>query len=307
MNNKIDIIIPTLDRPCQIQSLVESLKPMLARGDTITIVWQGSEKPEIACHPDIRLYYLPTRNLPTARNFGIRKTSGDIILFLDDDIEVESNLLHYHRNGYEDQRVGAVSGFIEDPLFPSGPDKLPKYNTKTGEIIQNFSSPEQTTVISLMGAQMSFRRTALEKIEGFDEQYKGNALWEDVDCAFRLRAAGYMILYEPNARVKHIRESTGGCRFSAGARYVFYEFYNTTYFAARFAPTDYLGSWVNFWWHRLEYRSRKKFYSLKHSPIIVAAGILGACHAIAGYCLAGKQIPGPDTYSSFRAWAASGE
>ncbi len=305
MSSTIDIVIPTFNRSAAVKWLVESLTPFLDFGDTVTVVWQGLEKPDINESKIVSLIHSSPPNLPRARNLGIEKTGGEIILFLDDDVEMVSNILQYHRKAYEDKLVGAVTGYIDDPLFQTQSDGLPRFDNQTGELIQDYSSTKKSKVPALMGAHMSFRRTALETIGGFDPKYRGNSLWEDVDCAFRLRASGYSIAYEPDARVKHLRKAKGGCRTSTGIRYVLCQFYNTSYFASRFAPPSCRASWIAFWWHRLEYISRAKLPGLKHDPLLVTAGICGAFLGIITYALSANRFK-PSAYSSFNEWTTRG-
>ena len=59
---------------------------------------------------------------------------------------------------------------------------------------------------------MSFRRSALEEIDGFDPSFEGNALWEESDVCFRLRRQGYQIRFEPRAALDHLIAPAGGCR-----------------------------------------------------------------------------------------------
>ncbi|MGI8633468.1 MAG: glycosyltransferase family 2 protein, partial [Solirubrobacterales bacterium] len=55
------------------------------------------------------------------------------------------------------------------------------------------------------GAFVLFRRSAFEAVGGFDERQWMYA--EDLDLAWRLRAGGWEVLYEPSARVRHHHES----------------------------------------------------------------------------------------------------
>jgi hypothetical protein len=129
-----------------------------------------------------------------------------------------------------------------------------------------------------MGANMSFLRSALTGIGGFDERYRSNALWEEVDCCLRLLAAGHALWYCADAKVKHCREDSGGCRGDRGkGRYLYHQFANTAYFASRFANPENYGRWFTFWKYRLEYFTRTE----KGRDFIgVSAGMVGAAGGI---------------------------
>src|SRR5690606_27443737 len=74
----------------------------------------------------------------------------------------------------------------------------------------------------LLGASMSFRRSALEAIGGIRGNYPGTCLCEESDISLRLRATGGRLLYTPRAVVRHMAApyGIGGKRFDR--RYLYY-------------------------------------------------------------------------------------
>jgi GT2 family glycosyltransferase len=290
MISGIDVIIPTFGRTHRVKSLTDSLISQLAENDCIYIVWQGTPKPDVQESRQVRLVHSSPPNLPRARNQGIAAGMGEIILFLDDDVEIlDKCILTAHRKSYFEEEVGAVAGFVDDPLFNARNALPSRFDETTGELVQNLACEKSQFTISVMGANMSFRRKALLAINGFDENFTKNALWEEIDLAFRMRKAGWKIWYCADARVRHLRDAEGGCRGGETYAYCFHQFANTAYFAARHASKKYYASWFVFWKYRLEYLSRKKKGWLKHDPIIVLAGILGACRGIVRFVIKRKK------------------
>ncbi len=285
----IDVVIPTLGRPASAARVVSAVSPQLGSGDTLCVVWQGTAKPAIIETGMVRLVRSAPPGLPRARNAGIRFGRGDIVLFLDDDVDPHPGLLTAHRNGFLNPLVGAVAGRLDDPLFTPDNEEIAAFDETTGRLLQNFCAKERGFTISVMGANMSFRRTALDAIGLFDENFLHNALREEVDAAFRLRAAGYKILYCPLARVTHLREPDEGCRSDPKPLYLYHEFANIAYFGARHAQKKYWRSWFTYWKYRLEYESRKRVLWLKHDPLLVATGALGACAGAMRFALRGRK------------------
>lgn len=286
MTNRLDIVIPTYNRPHLIQPLVAALEKQCIEGERIIVVWQDT-KPPLPSHESaiIRNTALHRPNLPTARNCGIKASQAEIILFLDDDVVPAPDLIAQHRACYDDPEISGVAGYVDDPLFIRE-RPLPSFiDLSRGDCIQNFACPKGQKTVSAMGANMSFRKAALESIGGFDENFKHNALWEEVDCCLRLLANGRMLYYCADAKVKHCREDSGGCRSDRNkGRYLYHQFANTTYFASRFAKPEHYGQWVTFWKYRLEYFTRtengRDFFR-------VAAGMAGAIGGIARYFWSG--------------------
>ncbi len=288
-NTAIDVIIPTFDRPDAVASLVDALGRQLAPQDRILVVWQAS-RPILAAHAQLAIVSSSPPNLPRARNNGIAAGKNPLVLFLDDDMEIEALLLEEHRRAYADSAIGCVAGFVDDPVYDHSRNTPSFFDEATGELVQDFTFPQSSFVISSPGGNVSYRRTALETIGGFDENYRGNALWEELDCAFRLRAAGYRIWYTSRARVRHLRLASGGCRHDRGAAYTYHQFANTAYFAARFAPRRHYASWIRAWKYRLEYLSRDRFLWLRHNPLLVIAAATGALCGIARYVRSGRRL-----------------
>lgn len=90
---RISIIIPTYNRPGFLAQAVQSVLAQTLPTHEIIIVDDGSP---LSCAPAIsniasrdariKLFKLETnRGVSTARNFGLEKSSGDFIIFLDDD------------------------------------------------------------------------------------------------------------------------------------------------------------------------------------------------------------------------------
>ncbi|MCU0609347.1 MAG: glycosyltransferase family 2 protein [Chitinispirillaceae bacterium] len=292
MSRTLDIIIPTYNRS-GIEPLAHALAAQCGIHDRILIVWQGSEPPSAANFPPtVTMIHRRQPNLPAARNCGIRNSRADIVLFLDDDVVPHDNLIEAHRACYEDPALCGVAGFVDDPLFDRSVRVPSSLDLSNGNCVQNFSLPESCRTISAMGANMSFLRSAVERAGGFDEHYLQNALWEEIDLCLRLQQSGKTLRYCAEARVIHKRDKIGGCRGSGHYSYLYHQFANTAYFAARFARGRDYGSWFTFWKYRLEYFSRRDNQAsgprrLRHDPAAVLAGAAGAAAGIARFIIAG--------------------
>lgn len=80
------------------------------------------------------------------------------------------------------------------------------------------SAPEPAReIFSPCAAAALYRRSALAKVGGFDEDYF--CYVEDVDLGFRLRLAGYRCLYVPRSVAHHVGSGTTGGKHSDFAVY----------------------------------------------------------------------------------------
>jgi GT2 family glycosyltransferase len=172
------------------------------------------------------------QNLPKARNHGAQLARGDIVVYVDDDVEPVPGFLLGHAEPYSDPVVVGVTGPAP------APDQLLRSRAEIGEEVWaalmacrqtrfdvNFPYPARWAV----GCNMSFRKHLIRHVGGFDENFVGPA-GDDTEFSYRARKVG-TILYSPAAHLVHLRAPSGGLRDSAGqARYVWQTAFCTNYF-----------------------------------------------------------------------------
>lgn len=139
-----------------------------------------------------------------ARNDGARVASGEILFFVDSDVTVSSDAVAgalRHLDGEAD----AVFGSYE--ALP--PPDVRAVATTYKNILHHFThlqgSGDASTFWSGFGA---VRRDAFLAVHGFDPAVSTGADVEDVHLGYRLRAAGYRILLDPDLRVRHHKRYT---------------------------------------------------------------------------------------------------
>jgi len=66
-------------------------------------------------------------------------------------------------------------------------------------------------------AALMVPKTLFESVGGFDSRY-APGYYEDTDLAFKVRQAGYRVLYQPVSEVIHYEGATGGTDISTGAK-----------------------------------------------------------------------------------------
>ncbi len=233
---KISVIIPTYGRE---NILIKSVKDILKQeySDFEVLVIDQTQNHEVetenfladlANAQKISWYKVNWASLPGARNYAVRRSKGDIVLFIDDDVKLEPNYLQAHGKNYqENQEIGAVAGRVFDRMkladfatansdtSPYTIDYLPEAAKDPGIAwyyidLVHTTKPQQ--VISARGCNMSFRKEIFTKYNiWFDERFRGSAVREESDFCLRLRKTNYKIWYDPEANLVHLGEETGGC------------------------------------------------------------------------------------------------
>lgn len=245
----LSVIIPTLNRG---RLLHETVRHVLAQEFQDFELWivdqsdpPGREANErfLATLDDPRVHYLhlDQKGLPNARNEGMVRTRGEILLFLDDDvILLHPRFLDAHLAPYADPAVGGVTGrIVERSVRPNASDTA-SHLSPGGRTITNLWGTKAREIETLKGANMSYRRTACVQVGGFDRQYTGTALLEDSDYSTRIAQAAWRLRYEPDAELIHLSAPSGGVRVEDASRYEYWRFRATAYFMLKHrGPTHF--------------------------------------------------------------------
>jgi len=235
----LSIVIPTLNRGRVLQKTVEQVLAQPFTDFELLIVDQ-SDPPVRAENesflrglgdPRLRYLHVPTKNLPNARNEALARIAADIVLFLDDDvILLAHDFLQAHLRAFADPSVGGVTGRIVERALQSNSPGTAMHVTWGGRTVINLAGFERREIAGLKGANMSFRTALFAKLGGFDRNFVGSAILEDVDMSFRVQAAGLRLLFEPGAELVHLSAPAGGVRVSDAVARECWRFQLTCYF-----------------------------------------------------------------------------
>lgn len=238
MKSLISIIIPTYNRDQPLRQTLQSLLAQDYPHFEVIVVDQSTKKLKakevFLKNPRLKVWHQSPANAAAARNLGIKKAKGEMILFLDDDVICQKDLLQNHLKNYQNPQIGAVAGRVIDK---SGASNIATGQiTWYGKFTDNFASPKRQAVMTGMTCNASWRRSVLKKLGGFDENFTG-PVREDSDLFLRTAQAGYQVIFDPTAAVIHRRAQRGGFRKTEG-RLAWYRgfFKNETYFFLKHWP-----------------------------------------------------------------------
>lgn len=223
---KLEIVIPTYNRPEQIKKTLNSLNNIqtdVSFDVTVVDDSQNEDTKDVVQDSALNITYIRPEesiNLPHARNVAIENSDAEIIAFVDDDVRFfdywpEKILEKFSEN----ESLGAAGGPALE--YEQNSQTVLRSNKKENRITEKgfvqdksaFWIPEKDVEVdTLRGANMAFRRKALEEIGGFDEQYIENSFREDTDVCVRIQRAGCRIIYSSDLKVRHLLAEEGGCR-----------------------------------------------------------------------------------------------
>jgi GT2 family glycosyltransferase len=158
-------------------------------------------------------------DLVRAMNLGLLRSRGMIVLFLDDDILPDPELLKRHLEVYgERPGAWAVVGQILQP--GEKPEEIP-FTPHGGPLSRYLDFPFWRNaglyIEHAMAGNLSVRRERALAIGGFDENFTPPVAYRfETEFAKRLVDFGGKIWFEPGASIRHLRASSGGTRSLGG-------------------------------------------------------------------------------------------
>ncbi len=214
------VLIASFHRPDRLLGCLKALTTQSVPPDEILVVWQAddyetrdvSEKLNSVTSVPIRALHSPEAGIVPAENVGLKHSTGDVILLIDDDAIPEQDWVARHLAHYSDSNVGAVGASYTNfhtngDSFPERRPKLIGKITWYGRPVGNmFDHPNDwrerrsIAVQHLAAGNMSLRRSAFST---FNKELK--PYWQsfEVDVCLQVARNGYEVRFDFSNPIKH--------------------------------------------------------------------------------------------------------
>lgn len=220
---KVSIIIPTLNKLLKLKLVLKSLECQITNEVEVIVVFDGCDQDVIEKFQQLTFTFIPIQVIcknnigrAAARNRGIEKAKGDIIIFLDDDRVVSPTFIEEHRKMHHKAGKPAVVFGVRKEFYLSDAeieaygnsiDNLEQYCKVNGNIqeycIKNHNKNHPLRWLNFYTGNVSVDRESLIMAGSFDQNFKK---WghEDLDLGIRLCFQNVGFFYSDNAANYHM-------------------------------------------------------------------------------------------------------
>lgn len=198
------IVIPTLERPDYLDITLASVMPQAADARAEVIVVSDGPDDRTAAvtrsHGASFISLPSRRGVNAARNEGIRSARGDLIVFIDDDVDAPAGWIDAVLACARSSPDREVFGGPIRPRLEDGPRACGR---EPGPITALDGGPEDRDIERVWGTNMAIRRTAFERVGLFDDGLSGRG--DEEEWELRFVANGGRIRYLAGAGLDHRR------------------------------------------------------------------------------------------------------
>jgi cellulose synthase/poly-beta-1,6-N-acetylglucosamine synthase-like glycosyltransferase len=214
---KMTVLVPTYRRHKDLERCLTALQQQIRSADQVIVVVRDTDRETcqfldtFAAQPlPLQVVKVTVPGQVTALNFGLDSATGDIIAITDDDAAPHSDWLErIEAHFLADDWVGGVGGrdymYYGDRLEDGAKTTVGKiswFGRAVGNHHIGFGAARAVDV--LKGANMSYRRTAIEGLQ-FDNRLRGSGAQVHNDLGFSLtvKKRNWKLIYDPAVAIDH--------------------------------------------------------------------------------------------------------
>ena len=202
----ISVIVPGYNVEATIAACLEALLDQTVPRERYEVIYVDDASADgsvavVRRYPDVALIRLDVnQGQANARNVGLARSHGEIILFTDADCVPARDWIEVMLRPFADSEVAGAKGI---------------YGTRQASLVARFAQLEYETRYEIMRRQRTidfidtysaaYRREVLERHGGFDPSFR---IDEDQELSFRLAEAGHKMVFNPEALVYHQHPAT---------------------------------------------------------------------------------------------------
>jgi glycosyltransferase involved in cell wall biosynthesis len=199
---KVSAYIPAYNIAEYLPATIEGLLSQTHPFDEVLVIDDGSKdnSAEIASrYPEVTLIKHPqNKGLAAARNTAMRAARNELVASVDGDVVADPHWIATLLPHMDDPQVAGAGGLLIEGVQTTLADRW-----RRARMAQEWGDKYIRNPRFLYGCNNVFRKSVVLEAGGYNESLR--SCGEDPDLAQRLRARGWNLIYDPNARATHRR------------------------------------------------------------------------------------------------------
>lgn len=216
MDNRVSVILHTYYRYEPLENVLNALSGQTVDPYEVVISDQTplSERPEgfYGRFPKLNLVInnLEHPSHAPAQNIGVKASSGNLLLFLDDDMEFSDDFIKSHVDVLNEEHVDVVFGAVsEKENLPDSIERDPTWMDPLSYFLKSPKKKWDGMILITHGGNTLIKRDHFLAVGGYDEKIPRMA---DIELGYRLFLNGAKMFYSQRPFAIHRRWSSGGTR-----------------------------------------------------------------------------------------------
>jgi glycosyltransferase involved in cell wall biosynthesis len=209
---KVSVVIPTKNRSALVTQTIQCIESQTVSRDQYEVIVIDNDSSDdtrsvlekaIRTYSNLKFGAQEKRGAAATRNAGLRMAKGDLILFIDDDVQAEPGLIEWHVK-YQQKNPGAsVIGAV---TIPWGDTTEPFLRYLRDHRILNPYTPSKGPIdfSYYHTCNVSTPTDVILKLGGFNEAFSIYGM-EDIELGYRLQKAGSHMIFAAEAKALHYR------------------------------------------------------------------------------------------------------
>ncbi|MDP2924041.1 MAG: glycosyltransferase [Candidatus Omnitrophota bacterium] len=202
---RVSVYVPCYNAKKTIDKCLQAILKQTYPVDEILVVNDGSDDGSAEIISKFPVKIINNENnkgLAAARNIALQEARNNFVASVDADCIVDSNWLEECMKNFNNPNVVAVGGRLVETYNNNIADSWRQVHLK-----HHWGENRLTDPIFLSGSNLVVRKDAIKQVGFYDEKkYRNN--YEDVDLSLRLKERSFKLIYEPKAKVMHMRRDT---------------------------------------------------------------------------------------------------
>ena len=200
----VSIVIPSYNSSPHIRKCLQTLQGQKTTHEFEVIVvdssFDGTDRIVVEEFSEVRLFHFPDRcSVGKARNIGVEKARGDIVLFLDTDCIPAPTWINDMFHALQTHEVDGVGGGVENGT-PWNLTGSVGFYLEFFRFLKHKGSPYQAYFF--MGGNSGFRKEVCQSIP-----FKDLSVGDDFLFAWNMAKQGKSLMFVPSAVVRHVNRT----------------------------------------------------------------------------------------------------